>query len=698
MLPFHQHIGKSAHRYIIFILISFSSTHTFAQPDIGVDQQLPDDLIEEIVSNTDEEFDYNAYVDHLNYLFKHKIELNNATPEELMDLMLLTEEQVIAFFDYKLMHGDLLSIYELQAIPYFDLETIYKIIPYVEVNSGWSDYHMSLKNLLTEGDYSLFVRYQEVLEDQSGYNPDSGATNYYLGSAAKIYTRFRYTYGTRLSYGITAEKDAGEEFFQGSQKKGFDFYSAHFYIGKTKVIRDLCIGDYEVRIGQGLMMNSGLGFGKSAYVMNIKKEGRILKPYTSVNEALFMRGAATTFNIGEKISVTAFGSSKKIDANVSLTDTTSDEIREVSSLLESGFHRTENELADKHVIDQTVFGGNISLSTSKFEIGISGLHTQLSAPLTKDIKPYNQFEFTGDQLSNASIDYSLLIKNAHFFGETALSDNGGIATLNGVLMSIDRNVQISFLHRWFGKKYQSLFANAFSESANIQNEHGFYSGISTKPLRAWQFDAYVDVFTFPWLKFSADAPSHGTDLLAQLTYKPNKKLEMYFRYRNELKEENTTDETSVDYLIDTRKSGLRYHLSYKISSSVTLKSRVEFSFYKKDIAEQEKGMMIYQDVNFKPLSSPVSFSLRYALFDVGSFDTRIYTYENDVLYAYSIPSFSDKGSRFYIVLKYEPFKLMDIWLRFAQTYYTNRNTIGTGLDEIDGNVKTEVKAQVRLRF
>jgi hypothetical protein len=254
------------------------------------------------------------------------------------------------------------------------------------------------------------------------------------------------------------------------------------------------------------------------------------------------------------------------------------------------------------------------------------------------------------------------------------------------------------VHRFYDKKYQSLFSNGFGESTGTNNEQGLYSGITISPKSHWQIDAYMDFFGFPWLNFSVNAPAHGKDYLLQLTYRPNKKLEMYLRYRNKLKEENTSDNVAMDYLVNTEKSGLRYNLSYKISKSVTLKSRVELSFYNKQFPSAEKGYLIYQDVDFKPLSSPVSFSMRFALFDTDSYDTRIYAYENDVLYAYSIPAYYYKGSRFYIVLKYAPFRFMDIWLRFAQTYYSNKNVVGSGLDEIDGKVKSEVKAEMRLRF
>jgi hypothetical protein len=76
----------------------------------------------------------------------------------------------------------------------------------------------------------------------------------------------------------------------------------------------------------------------------------------------------------------------------------------------------------------------------------------------------------------------------------------------------------------------------------------------------------------------------------------------------------------------------------------------------------------------------------------------LYAYENDVLYSYSIPVFFDKGYRYYLTLDYDITKKLSFWLRWAQTIYRDKNLIGSGPDEINGNKKTEVKFQARYIF
>ncbi len=56
------------------------------------------------------------------------------------------------------------------------------------------------------------------------------------------------------------EKDAGEEFFTGSNKQGFDYYSGHFYLKNiSQNVHSVALGDFQVYFGQGLTIWGGFG-------------------------------------------------------------------------------------------------------------------------------------------------------------------------------------------------------------------------------------------------------------------------------------------------------------------------------------------------------------------------------------------------------------------------------------------------------
>ena len=108
--------------------------------------------------------------------------------------------------------------------------------------------------------------------------------------------------------------------------------------------------------------------------------------------------------------------------------------------------------------------------------------------------------------------------------------------------------------------------------------------------------------------------------------------------------------------------------------------------------------MIYQDIIFKPKSSPISLSLRYAVFDTDSYDARIYAFESNMLNVFYIPAHSGKGMRAYALLRYQFAKRFDLWVRYGIFLYEDINSIGSGAEGISGNRKSDIGIQLRMRI
>ncbi|MCB9035751.1 MAG: helix-hairpin-helix domain-containing protein [Lewinellaceae bacterium] len=692
---------------LFFFLLPFPSLPALAQVDSL--QQPPDatqQVIEDFLQNTESEgdFDFNTVFEELQFYQENPIDLNEAGEEDLQSLQLLSDIQILELLNYRRMAGDLISIYELQAIPSFDLLTIRRILPYVTVDKGIDDYQLSIPRMLAEGQNELYLRWSRIAEEQKGYSPlEEGQTaQRYLGSPNQFYLRFKHSYSNKLSYGITAEKDRGEEFFAGSNKQGFDFYSAHLFIKDyNRTIKAIAIGDYAVSFGQGLILYSGFGAGKSSYVMNIKRSARVLRPYTSVNESNFQRGAAATLAFGEHLEVTALASHRRRDGNVLEPDTldVEESIRQISSLGIAGLHRTDSEIADENALGQTTFGGRLRWKGDRGHIALNALYEQIDANLTLREQPYNRFYFSGDRLFNASLDYSFTFQNYNFFGETAMSDNGAIATLNGLLMGLDRKVDLAVLMRHFPRNYKALFPTPFAETTGARNETGLYLGLEVRPHRYWKLSAYFDAWHHPWLRFDADAPSRGYEYRARLTYFRKRNLEAYLEVRDETKERNIDKIGGKNnFTLPSRVFQTRLHLAKKVNKALELRSRIDIGFSENEINTTQRGFVIYQDVIFKPIGFPLSFTTRFALFDTDGFQARYYSFENNLLYAFSIPAYYNRGTRFYLNLRYRGIRNLTLEARVAQTYWRNQDSIGSGLDEVAGPRRTELGAQVKYRF
>lgn len=694
------------YRHSVLIVVCILSLGSYGQSlDIEKEKNLiVESRIEFLLDNNESgEADYTTLFEQLEFYYRKPINLNRTSYEQLQTLGLINDILINNLLIHIEKNGNLITLEELQTVDGFDLETIRLILPFVTVNRNLDSPNVSFREIISDGDNQLFMRYTRILEEQEGFSNISDAAlqdnpnSRYLGSQDKLYTRYKFTYSNNVSAGFTAEKDAGEEFFKGSQKKGFDFYSGHLYLQNFGIVKELALGDFQAQFGQGLTFWSGLAFGKTADLQTIKRSARGLRPYTSVQEDRFMRGGGITLQKGD-VELTLFYSSNKVDANV--TDTIQDqEILVFSSLGESGFHRTKNEIDNKNRIQRTYYGGHLTYKKRNLNIGITAARSELDGNFQPNTRIYNQFSQLGNENTNVGVDYNYIYKNFNFFGEVSQSIDGGMAMTNGMLVYLDPKLSLAIHQRKFDRDFKPFESNAIGESTANSNEQGIFMGINAKPFKSITLSAYFDRFIFPWLRFQADGPSNGYSYLAQLTFSPNKKLSMYGRIRTRERGASLRLEgENIDQVVNEKQQAYRYNISYKVNKSWDIDSRVEFSQYQQGEQPKEFGYLVYQDVTYKSLGSPFSFSLRYALFDTDSYDSRIYAYENSVLYAFAIPAYNGRGTRFYLSTKYHISRGVDLWVRYAQTYYADRNEIGSSKELITGNTKSEVIAQLRLKF
>jgi hypothetical protein len=669
-------------------------------------QEIPQNTEQQLENRAEDdqiETEDDSYVVQLQYLKKHPLNLNEAGASELKELFFLSDLQIESLLSYRRLLGKFISIYELQAVPAWDVTTIKKILQFITIVNPVSVVE-DVRRRFDGGDHGLLFRFSEIMEKSEGYMRASRDTKY-LGGRQRLFLRYRYQYKNLLQYGIVGEKDAGEQFFQGAQKYGFDFCSFHLFARKLGKIQALALGDFTVNMGQGLIQWQSIAFSKSAEVLAVKRQLSILRPYNSPGEFYFNRGAGMTVRLN-KIEATGFISLRKLSANF-VADTINNE-NTISSFLSSGYHRTKTELDDKNNMQQFSFGGNISYRQRNWYIGINGVAYNFPLPIQKRNEPYNLFAISGKEWNNFSIDYSWTHRNLHFFGEVAIDKKFNKAILNGLLISVDPHVDLSFVQRAIDKQYQAVYGNAFTENTYPTNENGIYTGVSIRPAAGWRLDMYADFYRFPWLRYLVDAPGYGKDFLVQATFTPNKQLVIYSRFRSESKQYDLPGNITVtNYVVVIPKQSWRTQINYKINAATTLRNRVEILWYDKIARPDdpvgggkgfETGFLIFFDLLYKPLMKSYSGNIRVEYFETDGYNSRIYTYENDVLYSFSIPGFYDKGNRYYFNLSYDLGKNLSVWIRWAQTIYKNKTSIGSGLDEIPGNHRSEIKIQTILLF
>jgi DNA uptake protein ComE-like DNA-binding protein len=671
--------------------------------DTGIIQQQLEQELERVIerSESSESMDnFSTIEDAFLIRTGQKLNINTATYEELMAGGLFSDLISTSIISYRKNYGAFKSVNELQSVYGMDRDAFLAVLPYITIDENISNSTKSFASLFGSGKHQILTRYRLPIQKAEGYIADTLGNTKYLGNNQTLFLRYRYAYANLLSYGFTIEKDAGEKLWNKDVRSKFDYLSGHLFIAQRKWLYALALGDFQANWGQGLISWQGYGIGKGGDPIRIKRNGKAIQPHASANEILFYRGVGSTLKFGN-VYITGLFSYRKRDANVIFTDTLEDDLDNISSLQTSGYHRTPSELADRYSVHVMNAGTRIQYRGTRMNFGGNFLYTRLDKPLQTSDELYNKYDFRGQTLLNGSVDYSYLFNKWHIFGEAAINNNDyGFAVVNGAMVKPVPGVSLSILHRYYSPKYYSLYGDSFSENSTPANENGMYIGATFSPIKNFKVESYFDFFVFPWLKFGVDKPNtNGIDIYTQLTWTPVRSTRIYTRIRYETKDANVSDpEAIIDYVAPIKALHTRLHIDFNPNAQWSLRTRFEYSQYDDSFNPKEKGYLLFQDIGWETKKSVFGLNTRFCIFETDSYNSRIYTYESDVLYAFSVPAFYGRGYRFYLMTKFRITSHMDLWLRYAQTYYPDQSTVGSGFDLLNSNQRSEFKAQLRLKF
>lgn len=646
----------------------------------------------QLAENLPEAEDLSELTERLSYYKSHPIDLNRAQPAQLKELVFLSALQISNFFSHIWRNGRLKELVELQAIDDFDVETIHKLLPFVTLKPANEYRQFNFKNLLHKASNEVIIRYGQTIEPQRGFKALPGS--HYQGSAATLLWKYKYNLNDLVAFSITGEKDAGETLFRGNNKTGFDFLSASLRFSKVGPFKKIVIGDYSLQFGQGLSLWSGTSLGKGPDVAGVAKKDTQLKAYTSANEYSFFRGLAGTVSLFQKVDLHNFISYRHLDA--SLTEAEDGGIS-LSTISSSGLHRTPTETNNKGSLGQLLYGTVISFEQHDFSAGLSLYHTHFSQNFATGTARYKQYNFVGSALTNAGFHYNSTFKNAYFFGEAAQSFPGGISVLQGVMASLSRGSSAVLVYRNYGREYHSFYAQAMG-AENAANERGIYVGINTTPIRNMELSVYADLAHFPWLKYRIDQPSSRQEFSTLARYSMGKKIKVSLKLTEVKSRQNEGAGMAVNPVVKVQQQNCRLSLEWKLNKRLNLQNRLEISRYKKGGNPRETGYLIYQDLDYHPVSSRLAGNLRIAWFNTPSYNSRIYAYEDDVLYGSGSGLYNGKGFRSYLNSNFRLSKQLRIWARYAIVLYPGKATVGSGLDEIIGPKKSTIKLQLRYQF
>lgn len=617
------------------------------------------------------------------------LNLNGLSPERALQYLLLSDFQYYQLLSYQSEYGDMVSVYELNAVEGFTMEDVRRLLPLVTVEPAGRKKNF-FRNFFKKSKNSLLFRFSQVLERQSGY--DKTQDKHYLGSPQRLAFKYQFSTQDKLFLAVSGEKDAGEQFFKGAQKYGFDFYSAYLCVKNIGVLKMALVGDYKLDFGQGLVLGSSMLGGKGGGVGAVRHFAGMIKPVAPMNEGKALRGVAATVG-NYSYTGTVFAGYRKYDGYV-FYDEDSTRLFE-GTLNSSGYHRTVAEQEKSNTLKSWVMGGDFLYRHRVFRIGARVLYTLFNAEVLPTGRVYQQFAFTGKGIFNAGVDYQMILKKVLLFGEAGLSGNGGWAFVQGATFELSPGASFAVMAHYYGKRYVALQSASYSSS---QGEWGFY--LTGQLVLGPKVDlcVFYDFTAYPWLRYRVDAPSRSMQIGAMMNYAISRKVKLLLRYQYKMKHKNKAEATHVNGLEAFHTSKLRLSCEYQPMEILELKTEADYLVnHSKALDYQRDGLLLYQDVGVNLKKCGLGFNLRIAFFDTDTYEERLYAYENDLYYSFTVNSHYDKGWRACLLLSYA-YKCFHLWVRLSQTYFLNKEEISSGLDLIAQKHKTELKFQLMLKW
>lgn len=662
-------------------------------------QHVLEEIAEQLITNDeDNAYQWENLFEELSDLKENPLNINSATKEQLERFPFLNSQLIENILYYLYKYGAMVSINELMVVEDMDLATFRLLKPFITCQPLEEKTHTpTLKSILKYGKQELSARMDIPLYTRAGYQPftsdyiKENPNKRYLGPSFYHNLRYKFRYTDKVYIGFTAEKDPGEPFFAGNNKKGYDYYSPYFYIRDFGKIRALALGNYRLNYGYGLVMNTDFNMGKTTALNTLLNRESGIKKHSSTDEYNYFQGIAGSIQLSEHFTADAFYSYRQMDGIV--------DNRFITSLKEDGYHRIPRDYEKKNSLTNQLIGSNIQYNGKNFELGLTAVYNFFNKVLNPTYRPYNKYYPRGSDFFNLGANYKFFLKKLTWMGEVAMDKDRRMAALNTLRYRPKANFQLIAMHRFYDVAYQSMYARSVGEGSMVQNESGFYLGMEADELWYFKLTAYIDFFYFPWKKYQMTKNgTRGIDGVIQLDYSPNHELDMFIRYRykNKFKDYNPAegDKITVPYI---QQKG-RYQLTYSPNDELVLKTTADVVYNAYQHKDPSKGFLIKQSIGYKFPKLPLQLDASVAWFKTDDYASRITVYEKSLLYSFSMPSFYGEGERFSFNTRYELNKHIVLQGKYACTHYRDREVISSGLEQIEGNLKSDLYFQVQFKF
>lgn len=583
---------------------------------------------------------------------------------------------------------------------------------------------------LPAGKLWLITHIESRLPPSRGFSPrDSAGTLLpppYAGPNLGGSLRLRYQ-NPNWMFSLVAAQDPGEAFRLSNNQWGTDFTSFSLrykpFEGRSTLgLRQLIVGDYQMEIGQGLILPSGfrMGYGTEP-IVGLWRTSEGMRPYTSLAEAGFLRGISAEFQPHKNWFFQPFASYRPIDGRIKSQTTNPDiELTSdfVSSLSQTGLHRTIAEQAARYTLYESMAGLFSGYRTNQSQLAIGVLQSQWSAPIQPKESSIVRGMFSGRQNTNLSLSGYTNLGDAFTYGEFALSANGGYALQYGLMLPMARGWELHPVLRLYAPNYQAVYSNAMGQQSRNNNEQGLYLGWK-KSLRQGEkaLKGYVDFYRFPALTARVQAAG-ANNVEIMLGYETNqRKVRTWHLYWRGTFNQITTSSAGNDPLtiIQWQQRHLavaerrflpfgNYQLAFRLQGSL----QHSFDFLNSDDPNSSEANMPLSPI--MPYGTAISVRHSYEgswlkaqlmnafFFSPSGSNLTQWINEPEVLWAYGLYSFSGTGFRNTALLTLKKLPIGNLYLKVGHTLRIDGGTFGSGNQTIRGNQLLDLGLLLKQNF
>lgn len=601
----------------------------------------------------------------LQHFIDNPIKINEATKEDLESLPLFSAIDIEKIIEYRLKHGNIYTINEIEIILSLD-----------RITSDLLSYLLQFDNTQTTNNKTKGYMITQLSNKKSDNTQKKSG-----------FKQYKKQIRLSLDKGCFSGKAIGESDY-GESRSFYDHLSGYIQYQKSNL--KIIIGDYKPSYGQGVTFSSSSFFSSNSPSEIINNYNRI-KGYAQSDENHYLRGIAIEKGL-HRFRIFGYYSNHRRDASIKNNDTLS----YFNSLLNDGIHISETQKKKEDALKEESYGGALEYRDKRFKVIGYAHQANYALPLLK------RNTITGEYFSPIAhqhylgLSYHIYLSRFHLFGEIASDPFNQIGHLHGIYGLIWPFYKVTLGYRYYPQEYYMPYGNSYAIHSSCKNEQG--------PFLLQRFEVSKKISFLNSLSYFSEDQRIGTkSFISKEAYKVNttinyiKSSSTAFQVKYQFKSSNKSFQKNQRcYPYDYNYQNFRLQGTKQLSSLFEVKTEFQYSKVHHK-GKNEKGMlgMIYGKLNLASISTTY---LQTTFFHTDSFYSRIFTYENDLLYNFSIPSYYGQGFHLFLLERIKLKQWCSLSTKIGYTQFIKTNQLSETSKASETIHTTSFKIMLRLKL